>query len=372
MLSYVLPTRNRPDQLQRTLAALGNLDAAAHDRFGGGEVIVIDNASETRPALPRTLLNGFPLRTVLLDQNLGAAARNHGVEIARGNWIVMLDDDSHPLDSRHVDVLLDAPHDVAAIGAEIILPDGSRERGGLPEVIIGCGAAIRREAFLSVGGYDPSFEYYVEEYDLCAKLQLAALRVLHDLRFRVLHEKVTAGRDFNVIVRKLVRNNAWVMQRYAPEEMRQREIAHTIERYAGIAMKEHAAGGYAMGIAELISSLATQTRTPMPNELWDRFTGASAVRASLAAVDEGARVCIIEPGKNAEVIRREVSGAGLALCEDCSSADILLIGTLSPGPMLDAYDRHRSDHRIRMPYRIQGQQSSAPNRMTGMLAATGS
>lgn len=356
MLSYVLPTRNRPDRLQRTLHALGRLDAAAHARIGGGEVIVVDNNSDSRPDLPKTLANGLPLRAVFLDQNIGAAARNRGVDVAGGDWIVMLDDDSHPLDSSHIELLLNAPDDVAAIGAEITLPDGSRERGGLPEVIIGCGAAIRREAFLHVGGYDPTFDYYVEEYDLCAKLLMEGWRVMQNFggQFRVLHEKVTAGRDFNVIIRRLVRNNVWVMQRYAPESVRQCEIAQTIKRYAGIAMKEQAARGFAEGMADLASTLATQMCTPMSEELWNRFTGASAVCESLSGIDSGKTVCIIEAGKNVEVIRREVINAGGELIEDERIADVLMIGTLSPGPMLDAFERRMADPRTRTPVEVQG------------------
>ena len=42
--------------------------------------------------------------------------------------------------------------------------------------------------------------------------------------FRVLHRKVTANRDMNVILSRLVRNNGWVAQRYAPEVRRKEEL----------------------------------------------------------------------------------------------------------------------------------------------------
>lgn len=342
MLSYVLPTRNRPERLQRTLAALGRLDARVHDRIGGREVIVIDNASDA-PTAPcsATLPNGLSCRIIRLNENRGASARNEGARIAHGEWIVMLDDDSHPLDSNHIDVLIESPPDVAAIGAEIMLPDGSRERGGLPEVIIGCGAAIRRDAFLAVGGYDATFDYYAEEYDLCAKLLLAGWRVMHDCqsRFRVLHEKVATGRDFNHIVHRLVRNNAWVMQRYAPEAVRSGEIARTIERYAGIAINERAACGFAQGMSDLATTLSQQPRSPMSEGLWDRFTGAAAARQSLAAFAPGSRVAIIEEGKNVEVIRRVLDEIRATVVSDPASAQATVIGTLSPGPMRDAWQR---------------------------------
>jgi GT2 family glycosyltransferase len=356
MISYIIPTRNRPERLRHTLARMSGLDGTAHEAAGGAEVIVIDNASDSakRPTLPGTLANGLPLRAVQLDCNLGAAARNDGARIGNGEWLIMLDDDSHPLDAGHIELLRDAPDDLAAIGAEIFLPDGSRERGGLPEVFIGCGAAIRRRALLDAGGYDATFEYYAEEYDLCAKLLMRGWRIAHDFsgRFRVLHEKTTVGRDFNAIVQRLVRNNAWVMQRYAPEAMRHAEIAHIIERYAGIAMHERATRGFAAGMNDLNRTLANQPRTRMSQEFFDRFTGLAAVRRQLDNLDlpPGSRICIVDAGKNAHVIRLALAQCGHVLVDDEREADVLMIGTLSPGPMRDAFDRRAGDRRAAAPW----------------------
>lgn len=339
MLSYVLPTRNRPERLLQTLHALDELDRAAHDRIGGAEVVVVDNNSDSLPDVDPALASRLRLRIVRLGENLGAAARNIGIQNAGGAWIVMLDDDSHPLDCDHVGVLLSAPPDVAAIGADIFLPDGSRERGGLPEVIIGCGAAIRRDAFLAVGGYDATFGYYAEEYDLCAKFIFHGWRIAQNQDFRVLHQKVENGRDFNVIVHRLVRNNAWVMQRYAPDDARVDEIGRIIERYAAIAVKERAARGFAEGMCELGETLARQPRTPMSRELWDRFRGATAARCSLSAALPGRRLAIVEEGKNVEVIREVIHELQAVVVNDPAAAEALVIGTLSPGPMRDAWQR---------------------------------
>jgi GT2 family glycosyltransferase len=342
MLSYLLPTHNRPAVLQRTLSALGALGGEAHEAIGGAEVIVVDNASNPAARLPSTLHNGLPLRVIRRDTNEGAAARNIGVEQGRGEWIIMLDDDSYPLDVAHIPRLCDVDHGIAAIGADIFLPDGSREAGGLPEVFIGCGVAIRRDAFLEAGGYDPAFDYYAEEYDLCARLILHGWRIVHDQRFRVRHEKISAGRDMNRILHRLVRNNCWVAQRYAPAHKRDEELGETVSRYARIAMKEYAALGFAMGMDDLLQTLQQQPQREMPVELFDRFTGMAHVRQTLAAhpaIAPGVRVAIVEEGKNAWAIRQTLHEAGAVIVEDHSDADCIMIGTLSPGPMLDAFAR---------------------------------
>ncbi|MCH8209821.1 MAG: glycosyltransferase [Planctomycetes bacterium] len=345
MISYILPTHNRPDRLAKSLTHIGRLCADDHAQLGGAEVIIVDNASDAPPTLPRRLANGLPVRSFRMTSNQGAAARNFAAEQAQGDWLIMLDDDSYPLDTDFVRVLSEAPPEVAAIGADIRLPDQRREAGGLPEVFVGCGAAIRRKAFIDVGGYDASFHYYAEEYDLCAKLLLAGHRIVHDDRFRVQHEKVSAGRDMNVILKYLVRNNGWIVQRYAPPEQRITMLHETIVRYGRIAELESAQAGYLEGLTELFGTLQEQPQRQMPSSLFDRFTGLAHARHTLAEspqVAEGTRVTIVDEGKNGWAVQQALREVGATIVEEQSEAQLFVIGTLSPGPMLDAYERRRS------------------------------
>ncbi len=342
MISYILPTHNRPDRLAKSLTCIGRLRADDHPAFGTAEVIIVDNASDSPPSIPDELENGLPVHVVHLSSNLGAAARNIAAKQARGDWLIMLDDDSYPLDTDFIQVLNEATSDVAAIGADIVLPNGRREAGGLPEVFVGCGVAIRREAFLDAGGYDPSFHYYVEEYDLCAKLLLAGHRVIHDDRFRVKHEKVSAGRDMNVILKYLVRNNGWIVQRYAPSEHRTAMLCETIVRYGRIAELESAQAGYLEGLTQLFATLQDQPERQMPPSLFDRFTGLTHARQTFhesSLVTERTRVAIVDEGKNAWAVKQALQEIGATIVDEQSDAQLLVIGTLSPGPMLDAYER---------------------------------
>ena len=95
LISFVLPTRDRPGDLRRTLDEIGSLPAGVLG--DGAEVIVVDNASSEPITFAGTLGNGVRAECITLDTNAGAAARNVGVARALGEWIVMLDDDSHPL-----------------------------------------------------------------------------------------------------------------------------------------------------------------------------------------------------------------------------------------------------------------------------------
>jgi GT2 family glycosyltransferase len=90
--SVVIPTFERPDTLGRVLEALGRQDAPPDY-----EVVVVDDGSRDRtPALLEATSPGYPFR-FFRQQNAGpAAARNRGVEEARGRYLLFLGDDTVP------------------------------------------------------------------------------------------------------------------------------------------------------------------------------------------------------------------------------------------------------------------------------------
>jgi GT2 family glycosyltransferase len=332
MISYIIPTRNRPDMLLRTLKAIDSL--GAHD----AEVIVVDNASETPvfSLLPTQM--AVPVTALRLGANIAAAARNVGARRARGDWLIMLDDDSFPMSLDHVRALRTVADDVVAVMADISLPDGRREQGGLPEVFIGCGVAIRREAFVREGGYDATFGYYAEEYDLAARFLRSGYRIAFDPRFRVLHHKAPALRSKNEILERLVRNNGWVIQRYAPEQVRREQLGRSMRRYRAIANRETSLGGYGRGLLELRRTLREQSRTPLDQATWDRFTGLASARAALqGAYDEEPfhAAALVGRGKNDWAIEAALLELGCQIVSPGTCEDVRVAGTLSPGPMLD-------------------------------------
>lgn len=337
MISYVIPTRNRREVLDGTLRALGGLPR--HD----GEVIVVDNGSDEPVRVENELANGLDVRVIRSEENLGAAGRNVGVLHAdvASRWIVMLDDDSVPRDVEFVERLRRQASDVGAVLADIHLPRmRRREDGGLPEVFIGCGVAIRREAFLACGGYDAAFGYYAEEYDLAAKLMLSGYRMVFDAAWRVDHLKDGTNRNIGLIVERLTRNNGWVMQRYAPESERRARLREICQRYRMVGEKEGVRQSYARGLVELRRTVRMQERREMPREMFDRFTGLAAMREGLELGARGRMIRtfeIVAEGKNCWAARQAARERGWR--EVKGDAEVQVIGTLSPGPMLDAMEK---------------------------------
>lgn len=338
-LSFIIPTRDRPHHLRSTLDMLARLDAAC---VGRAELIVLDNASREPFELPESLPNGIEVRGLRFGQNLNTAARNVGAEQARSDWLVMLDDDSSPLDCPLLETLGEIGPDVAAVGGEIFLGDGRRESGGLPEVIVGCGCVVRRDMFLEAGGYDEVFGYYAEEYDLCARLIAMGERVVHTRSIRFEHRKSSIGRDMNEILYRLVRNNGWVLRRYAPVDRRDTLIGEMIARYRTIAGREDATRGFERGMAELERTIDTQPERALSDTQWDRFEGRAAVRETIrrCSPELGNAVRLLGPAhaKGRDIIADELREHGCMICDRPDATPV--VGTLSPGPMLDLRESH--------------------------------
>jgi GT2 family glycosyltransferase len=350
LLSFIVPTRNRHNDLTRTLDVLAT---CSHVSADDAEIIVIDNASSPPVRVPDQLTNGWAVHLVTLDANRGTAARNVGSQRGSGEWLIMLDDDSAPIDFAWIEHLRTAPPTCAVIASPVVLaPDGPaprREAGGLPCVFIGCGAAIRRDVFDSLGGYDESFGYYAEEYDFCAKLLMHGLDIQWSPDFIVHHRKVVANRDMNVILDNLIVNNARVIDRYAPTNWREAERQRLLTRCRAIADREHAREGLERGLARM-STLPPEVRTQLTVAQWSRFTGAAQARETLREAYEDApfrSAHLIDPahiaGKNRWCVEAALRALGIATVDD-DSADVDVMATMSPGPMMDTAELHAASH----------------------------
>ena len=193
-VTVVVATRNRCEELLRTAAQLVDLpDPPA--------VVVVDNGSDDGTAA--AVRRRFPAVTVVpLPANTGAAARSLGARLAVTPLVAFSDDDSW-WDAgalRLAGDLMSCDPAIALIAARMLVgPDGALDpvsglmaggsldewhrpaAGGRRGVtgFLACGAVVRRDAFLAVGGFEPHLLIGGEEEPVALALADAGWKLVY-------------------------------------------------------------------------------------------------------------------------------------------------------------------------------------------------
>jgi GT2 family glycosyltransferase len=201
--TLIIVNWNSWDILSRCLETLKN------QTFQDFDVLVVDNASDH--PVPDGLLSRYPNVTLIQNQsNLGYAAANNQAIMSLGEskWVGLLNPDAFP-EPDWLQHLIDAAEENPdysmfasrqLLDADRHLLDGDgdvchisglvwRERHGahmdgaaheLTEIFSPCSAAAlyRKDAIISVGGFDEDFFCYVEDVDLGFRLRLMGHRCL--------------------------------------------------------------------------------------------------------------------------------------------------------------------------------------------------
>ncbi|MFC5577295.1 glycosyltransferase [Lysobacter niabensis] len=218
--SIIIPVFNEFPHTLKCLRAL-----AAHPPQAPIEIIVVDDGSsdETQAALP--LVTG--VRYHRRRENGGfIAACNDGLALARGEYVVFLNNDTVP-QPGWLDALLGTfrEHPGTGIaGAQLLYPDGRlQEAGGVVwndgsadklghlhasgepafnyarrvDYVSGAALAMLRTLCLELGGFDHRYSpAFYEDTDLAMRVRAAGLHVLVQPASRVVHlEGITTGTD---------------------------------------------------------------------------------------------------------------------------------------------------------------------------------
>jgi glycogen(starch) synthase len=193
-ISVIVNTYDRADSLALTLGALEQLD------YPSFEVVVVNGPSVDHTEAVLDRYEGRITVGRCLERNL-SMSRNIGVRLAAGEIVAFIDDDAYP-DPAWLDRLAEAYDDaeVAAAGGPVYNYTGTDiqtwrsfvDRFGNAQVdhvpraypphaasspfttavpyTIGTNSSFRREILVSIGGFDETFEYYLDESDVCCRL----------------------------------------------------------------------------------------------------------------------------------------------------------------------------------------------------------
>ena len=134
------------------------------------EIIVVDDSSSD---WSREIIGSYGglIKAIYLDRNVGlAAARNRGIESAKGQYILFLDaDDYLNRDIIYIEsMFLDLNPEWDAVAFDYFLIDDNEEivgRNSCHEIPIACGIMFRKEKLVEIGMYDESFKMH-EDKDL--------------------------------------------------------------------------------------------------------------------------------------------------------------------------------------------------------------
>lgn len=308
--ALIIPTR---DRARRLLDTLSRIAATPGPEV---EVVVVDNGSIDGTS--QRLAAAYPaVQLIQAAQNLGTAARNQGARRAKSAVIFMLDDDSGPA-AGTIETCLAALADpslgIAAV--HVRLPHGKWEEGGDRHVHIGCGAAMRRNVFLELGGYPSEYETYVEEYDLAYRVLAADLQVSYLDGAEVWHEPA-ARTSFDYMVEKLTANNVYLAARFYPWETALRTTAWMLYRYSRFAHQRGADNGFRRATEALPDKLLRGQRHAqlLPDRVLELILPErAAVPTFLSLRGRGKRgVCFLRAGKQIPGLLAAARQAGMRI-----------------------------------------------------------
>ena len=217
------------------------LDALQAQTFRDFEALVLDNASTDHSADEVEMRwPGFHL--IRFEHNLGfAAGNNRGAQLARGRWLVFLNNDAFP-QPDWLERLVEAARawpaftffasrlvyagdlDRMQAAGDVLNVSGfawSRDNGfpleaahlEAEEVFSSCAAAamFQRRAFLDAGGFNDDFVSHLEDVDLGFRLRLAGQHCLYVPAAVVAHVvSASYGAESERTVYQVQRNVVWM------------------------------------------------------------------------------------------------------------------------------------------------------------------
>ncbi|HEX6734543.1 MAG TPA: glycosyltransferase [Azonexus sp.] len=259
-IAVVVLTHNRRAELLRTL---GHLYAAGE----AAAVCVVDNGSSDGSS--DAVARRFPAaRLIRLAGNHGAAGRNHGVRAVDTPYVAFCDDDTWwaPGALARAAELLDRQPRLAAVTARVLvgreeredptstlmaaspLPNGLLQAGTTAVAGLLAGAcAVRREAFLAAGGYEPRLFLGGEEQLLSLDLMAAGWHLAYAPQL-VVHHHPSSRRDVGKRHRLLLRNALWCAWLRRPLASALRETLRRLRAAAHDPGLAHALGGALRGL----------------------------------------------------------------------------------------------------------------------------
>ncbi|TGV04425.1 glycosyltransferase family 2 protein [Flavivirga rizhaonensis] len=185
-LSFLIVTKNRPEELSFTLRKLKSLiDLTVHE-----VLVLIDNCKETEAIVQEYDWVNWEISNKSIS---ASPARNILYKKAKGNIFIGLDDDAHPISQNFISSIENEFQNNENLGIiafqevrglfdsdEIALKHIKQEEPFFTNDFVGCGFAIKKDVYNATNGFPKWMDIYGEEPAL-------AIEVL-DLEYQILYK----------------------------------------------------------------------------------------------------------------------------------------------------------------------------------------
>ncbi len=237
LVSVVTVSHNRRQNVVELLTAL------RHQTYPLFEIIVIDNASSD--GTPAVVRHDFPeVHLIETGANLGMVAYNLGFQAARGEYVLVMDDDGLPGSPEWISEIVSrfgADAQLGAVACTIRMRDTGRiahdspqfdptssRHGGYPcPAFNGTGAGLRTAALRACGYYPACFTISYLELWLCSRLLDTGWATRLYPEIEVWHSRPT-GSSMPALSEMGLRNYYWYVWELYPWPLVLTETLHEL------------------------------------------------------------------------------------------------------------------------------------------------
>jgi len=218
--SIVLISYNRKETVLKTLDKVSCLPQQNY------EIILVDNGSVDETCYE--VKQKFPqVKLICLKNNRGIEAYNIGFKIAKGQYLVVLDDDSYP--SPQVLDMIEAEFSdnpsLAIIAGRINNYDNTiqwprhidYQKRQEVNLFAGCGFVIKKDVFERVGFYPAHYFMFYNENYVANKILLEKMKILYDPNIIFYHQSPPESRFNDFRIYYMARNHFWNIIQFCPK-----------------------------------------------------------------------------------------------------------------------------------------------------------
>lgn len=226
---------------------LQTLESISNQTYEPKEIIVVDNGSTDGSV--EEIAGAFPnVKVISLPTNLGVGGYNEGIQAAKGDYILLIDNDMDLVQTDTMGKILSYFHSnpkLAAVALQVrdqtgktLSPNNPKfweEKGndstGYPcSAFDGGGVAFRKEIFKQIGTFIPEFFVYHSEVDLSTRIWDKDFEIRYFPEIAVRHRESPVARDLKQQTFYSTRNYFWYVWLYYPRKEGILESFHFLQR----------------------------------------------------------------------------------------------------------------------------------------------